>query len=159
MAPSSATGSPDTRSPSSTFDRVLEMSLDVTASLRIDSPPSAVAAVQFDPTRDPDWIGGVDRVELLTPPPLALQSQVRRLGRFLGRRIEWVMRIDELEADRHVGMHALRSPFPMDVDYLLEPLDGGQATQGDHQDSGQRHGHVRSARPVPRPDGPAIRDR
>lgn len=105
------------------------MSLDVTASVRIDSPPSAVAAVQFDPTRDPDWIGGVDRVELLTPPPLALRSQVRRLGGFLGRRIEWVMRVDELETDRHVGMHALSSPFPMDVAYLLEPIDGGRATQ------------------------------
>ena len=105
------------------------MPLDVTAAVRIEAPPAAVAAVQFDPTRDPDWIGGVDRVELLTPPPLALQSQVRRLGAFLGRRIEWVMRVDELEKDRHVGMHALRSPFPMDVDYLLEPLDGGHATQ------------------------------
>lgn len=104
------------------------MSLDVTASVRIDAPPSAVAAVQFDPSRDPEWIGGVDRVELITPPPLALQSQVRRLGGFLGRRLEWVMRVDELEADRHVGMHALRSPFPMDVDYLLEPTAGGTAT-------------------------------
>jgi Polyketide cyclase / dehydrase and lipid transport len=105
------------------------MPLDVTASVRIDAPPSAVAAVQFDPARDPDWISGVDRVELQTPPPLALRSQVRRLGRFLGRRIEWVMRVDELEADRHVGMCALRSPFPMKVDYLLEPIEGGQATQ------------------------------
>jgi Polyketide cyclase / dehydrase and lipid transport len=104
------------------------MSLDVTASIRINAPPPAVAAVQFDPNRDPDWIGGVDRVELLTPPPLALQSQVRRIGGFLGRRIEWVMRVDELEADRHVGMHALRSPFPMEVDYLLEPLEGDRAT-------------------------------
>jgi len=105
------------------------MSLDVTASVRIDAPPAAVAAVQFDPARDPEWIGGVDTVELLTPPPLTLQSQVRRLGGFLGRRIEWVMRVDELEADRHVGMHALRSPFPMDVDYLLEPIKEGQATK------------------------------
>jgi hypothetical protein len=105
------------------------VSLEVTASVRIDSPPSAVAAVQFDPTRDRDWIGGVDRVELLTPPPLALQSQVRRIGGFLGRQIEWVMRVDQLEADRHVGMHAMRSPFPMDVDYRLEALDGGRATQ------------------------------
>jgi hypothetical protein len=105
------------------------MSLDVTASVRIDAPPAVVATVQFDPTRDPEWIGGVDRVELLTPPPLALQSQVRRMGGFLGRQIEWVMRVDELERDHHVGMHALRSPFPMDVDYVLEPLDGGRATQ------------------------------
>lgn len=59
------------------------MPLDVAASVRIDAPPSAVAAVQFDPTRDPDWIGGVDREELLTSPLLAFQSQVRRMGGFL----------------------------------------------------------------------------
>lgn len=116
------------------------MSLDVTASHRIEAPPSAVAAVEFDPSRDPEWIGGVDRVELLTPPPLAVQSQVRRTGGFLGRQIEWVMRVDALEPDRHVSMHALRSPFPMDVDYSLEPLDGGTATQASIRIRGEARG-------------------
>jgi len=57
------------------------MPIDVSASVRIEVPPSAVAAIEFDPSRDP----------------------------------EWIMRIDVLEPDRHVGMHALKSPFPMDV--------------------------------------------
>lgn len=116
------------------------MSLDVTASHRIEAPPSAVAAVEFDPSRDPEWIGGVDRVELLTPPPLAIQSQVRRIGGFLGRPIEWVMRVDAFDPDRHVGMHALRSPFPMDVDYLLEPVDGGRATRASIRIRGEGRG-------------------
>jgi Polyketide cyclase / dehydrase and lipid transport len=97
------------------------MALDVTASVVIDAPPDAVAHIQFDPTRDPEWIGGVDRVELVTPPPLALGSQVRRIGGFLGRQIVWLMRVDGFEPDRLVRMHALESPFPMDVDYQLEP--------------------------------------
>jgi len=116
------------------------MPLDVIASLEIAASPEAVAAVQFDPTRDPEWIGGVDRVERITPPPLALGSQVRRLGGFLGRRIEWVMRVDELEPDRHVGMHALRSPFPMDVDYLLEPVAGGRGTKASIRIRGETKG-------------------
>jgi Polyketide cyclase / dehydrase and lipid transport len=116
------------------------MALDVTASRRIEAPPAEVAAVQFDPLRDPEWIGGVDRVELLTPSPLAVQSQVRRIGGFLGRPIEWIMRVDALEPDRHVSMHALRSPFPMDVDYSLEPLDGGEATQASIRIRGQARG-------------------
>ena len=33
------------------------------------------------------------------------------------------MRVEELEPDRLVAMHALESPFPMDVDYQLEPAD------------------------------------
>jgi hypothetical protein len=116
------------------------MAIDVTASVRIEAPPSAVAAVEFDPARDPEWIGGVDRVEHVTPPPIALQSQVRRIGGFLGRPIEWVMRIDVLEPDRHVGMHALKSPFPMDVDYTLEPLDDGRATQASIRIRGEGKG-------------------
>jgi hypothetical protein len=116
------------------------MAIDVTASVRIETPPSAVAAVEFDPARDPEWIGGVDRVEHVTPPPIALQSQVRRIGGFLGRPIEWVMRIDVLEPDRHVGMHALKSPFPMDVDYVLDPLDDGRATQASIRIRGEGKG-------------------
>ena len=102
------------------------MALDVTASLVIDVPPADVAKIQFDPTRDPEWIGGVDRIELVTPPPLAVGSQVRRIGGFLGRKIVWRMRVESLEPDRLVAMHALESPFPMDVDYQLEPADGGR---------------------------------
>src|SRR5215208_5395932 len=116
------------------------MGLDVSASVRIDATPADVAAVQFDPSRDPEWIGGVDRVESLTPPPLGLQSQVRRIGGFLGRPIEWIMRIDALEPDRHVGMHALRSPFPMDVDYFLQAIDGGRATQASIRIRGEAKG-------------------
>ena len=46
------------------------MSLDVTASVDIDAAPAVVAAVQFDPERDPEWIGGVNRIERITPGPI-----------------------------------------------------------------------------------------
>jgi hypothetical protein len=102
------------------------MAIDVTARLDIDAPPEAVAAVQYDPARDPEWIGGVDRVELVTDPPLTTGSEVRRIGGFMGRPITWLMRVEAFEPGRHIGMHALESPFPMDVDYRLEPIDGGR---------------------------------
>jgi hypothetical protein len=116
------------------------MGLDVTATLDIAAPPEAVAAVQFDPSRDPEWIGGVERVELLAPPPLGLSSQVLRIGAFLGRRIEWLMRVDGFEAGRLVAMHAVRSPFPMDVEYRLEPLDGGRRTRASIRVRGEARG-------------------
>lgn len=101
------------------------MAIDVTATLDIAAPVEAVAAVQFDPRRDPEWIGGVDRVELLTDPPISKGSRVRRIGGFLGRPIEWLMQVEEFEPGGHVGMHALESPFPMDVDYHLERVGDG----------------------------------
>lgn len=105
------------------------MAIDVTATTAIAATPERVAAVQFDPRRDPEWIGGVDRVELVTALPIGQASQVRRIGGFMGRPIEWLMRVEAFEPARHVGMHALQSPFPMDVDYRLEPIDGGRATR------------------------------
>ncbi|MGH2393355.1 MAG: SRPBCC family protein [Candidatus Limnocylindria bacterium] len=116
------------------------MTLDVTATVRIEATPERVAAVEFDPERDPDWIGGVDRVERITPPPLGLGSEVRRLGGFLGRPIEWVMQVQAFEPASHLGMHALKSPFPMDVDYQLQPLDGGRATQASIRIRGEGRG-------------------
>jgi hypothetical protein len=116
------------------------MTLDVTATLDIDASPAAVADVQFDPARDPDWIGGIDRVELVTPPPFAQGSQVRRIGGFLGRRIVWLMRVESYEPGRFVAMHALESPFPMDVDYRLEPLGDGSRTRASIRIRGEGRG-------------------
>ncbi len=116
------------------------MAIDVTAALEIDSSPDAVAAVQFDPERDPEWIGGVDRVELVTSAPLREGSEVRRVGGFLGRPIEWLMQVQSFEPGRHVGMHALRSPFPMDVDYRLDALDGGRRTRASIRIRGDARG-------------------
>ena len=105
------------------------MAFDVTASRDIPASPEAVAAIEFDADRDPEWIGGVQRVEWLTPAPLRQDSEVRRLGGFMGRPIEWIMHVDAFEPARHVGMTARKSPFPMQVDYHLEPVDGGRATR------------------------------
>jgi hypothetical protein len=105
------------------------MAIDVTATLEIAAPVESVAAVQFDPRRDPDWIGGVDRVEVMTDLPISTGFRVRRIGGFMGRPIEWLMQVEAFEPARHVGMHALQSPFPMDVDYHLEGVRDGRATR------------------------------
>ena len=105
------------------------MAIDITATIDIAVPPETVASVQFDPRHDPEWIGGVDRVELITGLPIAQGSQVRRIGGFMGRPIEWLMNVEAIEPARHVGMHALEAPFPMDVDYRLETIDGGRSTR------------------------------
>ena len=97
------------------------MPLDVRTETEIRRAPEAVAAYMFEPANDARWIGGVDSVELLTAPPLRVGSQVLRKGGFLGRPIEWLMEVVALEAGRRVAMHAVRSPFPMDVTYELEP--------------------------------------
>jgi len=101
------------------------MGLDVLARIDIARPPETVAAYEFDPGNDPTWIGGVRTAELLSPGDFGVGSRVRRIGSFLGRPIEWVMDVTDLVPARRLAMHAVRSPFPMDVTYELAPADGG----------------------------------
>jgi uncharacterized protein YndB with AHSA1/START domain len=97
--------------------------LDVTAETTIHASRERVAAYAMDPRNDPIWIGGIKQVEVLTEEPLEKGSTVRRLAGFMGRRIEYVMEIVELEPGRRVEMHAIRSPFPMDVTYTFEDTE------------------------------------
>jgi hypothetical protein len=96
------------------------MALDVSTEIQIDRPADEVAAYQFEPGNDPNWIGGVSTVELLTDRPVGKGSRVLRKGSFMGRPIEWLMEVVDFEPGRRVAMHALRSPFPMDVTYELQ---------------------------------------
>lgn len=101
------------------------MGLDVNAVEQIDAPAEAVASYQFDPANDPTWIGGVSTAERLTDGPIGIGSRVCRRGSFLGRPIEWVMDVVEHVPGRRLSMHAVKSPFPMDVTYELEPSGSG----------------------------------
>jgi hypothetical protein len=101
------------------------VSLDVVASVMIDRSPEVIAAYEFEPANDPTWIGGVTTAEKETPGAIAVGSRVLRRGGFLGRPIEWFMEIVEFVPGRRLAMHALRSPFPMDVTYDLAPTRRG----------------------------------
>jgi hypothetical protein len=101
------------------------VSLDVTATVDIDRAPESVAAYEFEPENDANWIGGVRTAERLTDGPINVGSRVRRRGGFLGRPIEWIMDVTAFEPGRRLAMHAVKSPFPMDVTYGLEPHAGG----------------------------------
>ena len=104
------------------------MSIDVTAEVPIRRPLPEVAAYMIDPAHDSEWIGGVREVRMETPPPLAVGSRVARVARFLGRRVEYVNEVTELDPDRVLDMRSVRAPFPMRVTYSFEAGDGGGLT-------------------------------
>ena len=50
------------------------------------------------------------------------------------------MHVVAFEPDRLVSMHAEQSPFPMDVDYRLEPIDDGRRTRASIRIRGEGRG-------------------
>ena len=101
------------------------MTLDVTATETIATDPDRVFDYATDPAHDPVWIGGISQAELLGEPPVGKGSSVRRVASFMGRRIEYVLEVAELEPGARLAMRSVRSPFPMAVTYTFEPASDG----------------------------------
>jgi hypothetical protein len=126
------------------------MPLDVWShDVTIARPVEQVTAFAFDPANDPAWIGGIREAELQGDRPIAVGSRVRRVARFLGQRIVYVMDVTEL-TDGRMRMHSVEAPFPMDVTYEFTP-DGtasGGRTRARIRVQGDPGGYYRLAGPL-----------
>lgn len=104
------------------------MRIDVTAEVRVRRPRAEVAAYMVDPANDPTWIGGMREVRMETPPPVRAGSRVARVASFLGRRVEYVNEVTELDPARVLDMRSVKAPFPMRITYSFEDADAAGAT-------------------------------
>jgi hypothetical protein len=105
------------------------MSVDITAQVHIRRPLPEVAGYMIDPRHDPEWIGGVREAHVVGDGPLAPGTHVARVARFLGRRVEYVNEIVELDPARCLDMRSVAAPFPMRITYSFEARDGGTAVR------------------------------
>ncbi len=101
------------------------MGIDVSASIDIARPSGDVAAFAMEAENDPAWIGGISSARRLTPGPTAIGTQVERVAHFLGRRIEYVMEVAEIDPGRRIVLRSIKSPFPMQVTYTFLPVEAG----------------------------------
>jgi hypothetical protein len=122
------------------------MSVDVTVERRIARSRPEVAAFAMDPRNDMSWIGALTSVRQLTEGPVAVGTQVERVAAFLGRRIEYVNDIMELEQGRRLAMRSIRAPFPMVVTYDFVDSQGGTVARIRAQ--GDASGFYRLALPL-----------
>lgn len=96
--------------------------MDVTASRTIPASPKDIAAVMFDPRRDPEWIGGAKSVEPLSANPTAIGARVRRYGGFMGKKFSWETEVVNHESDRLLDMRFVEGPMKGgEVTYRIEP--------------------------------------
>jgi hypothetical protein len=101
--------------------------VDVTASRTIAAKQGQVAAVMFDPTRDPEWIGGAKSVDRPRGDPTRVGSRVTRHGGFLGRKFSWTTEVLGFDADHLLHMSFVEGPMKGGtVTYRIEP-DGASS--------------------------------
>lgn len=121
------------------------MSVDVSPEVIIFKPRAQVAAFMFDPTRDAQWTGGVVEVRPLTEGLLRTGSRVERVSRFLGKTFPYLVEVTDAAAESFVQMK-VEKPFPMDIRYELEDVEGG--TRARIRCRGEARGFFRLAGPL-----------
>lgn len=101
------------------------MSTHVDESIEIARAAGDVARYMFDWRNDPVWIGGISEARLLGDGDFGLGSQVERVASFMGKRIEYVLEVEDYEPGAVLAMRSVRGPFPMTVTYEVTDNRGG----------------------------------
>ncbi|GCB42844.1 SRPBCC family protein [Streptomyces sp. NL15-2K] len=104
------------------------MAIDETAERVIRLPPDRVAAYAMDWRNDPKWTQGIRTAELTSEADgggFGVGAEVTRTAYFLGRRIDYVLRIAAHEPPQLLDMVSVAGPMPMHVTYTFAPHPQG----------------------------------
>lgn len=122
------------------------MAVDVLVETNIARPREEVARFAGDPTNAPRWYSNIKSVKWLTPPPVALGSQMTFVAHFLGKRLEYTYEIVELVPGSRLVMRTAQGPFPMETTYTWESR--GDATHMTLRNRGEPSGFSRLMAPM-----------
>ena len=98
--------------------------VDVSAEIEIAAAPADVAAVLFDPVREPEWMKVVKSVSVIDP---ALQpgARVRRTAMFMGHEIAWVTEVETVHFPHVLNLKVAEGPFVGTINYQIQRSAGG----------------------------------
>ena len=123
--------------------------MDVVTEVEIGRPREEVAAFAADPGNATAWYKNIKAVEWETPPPVAVGSKLRFRAQFLGRRLEYVYEVRELDPGRRLVMETAEGPFPMETSYEWEDAAAGM-TKMTLRNRGEPSGFAAVTAPVMR---------
>ncbi len=99
--------------------------VDVQVERVIHVPLADVATYAGDPSNAPEWYANIESVEWRTAPPVGVGSELDFVARFLGRRIAYTYRVEELVPGQRLVMSTAQGPFPMRTEYTWQAVDDG----------------------------------
>ena len=100
--------------------------VDIETVIEIDRPRGLVAAFAVDPDNATRWYRNIKLVTWQTDPPVVVGSRVAFTAQFLGRRLSYTYRVDELHPGERLVMSTADGPFPMETTYLFGDAGEGR---------------------------------
>lgn len=126
------------------------MGIDESVERVIPLPCEQVAAYAMDWRHDAEWTQGIREAALTREADtggFGVGAEVTRTAYFLGKRIDYVLRVAAYEPPRLLDMVSVAGPMPMHVTYAFTPrTDGG--TLARIRVRGDASGHYRLAAPL-----------
>jgi uncharacterized membrane protein len=120
------------------------VAVEVSSEIVIERPRAEVAAFAANPDNATAWYAAIENVKWRTPRPLAVGSRICFVARFLGKQIDYVYEVVELEPGERFVMQTDEGPFPMETTYAWEDEAGG-GTRMVLRNRGNPHGVSRLA--------------
>lgn len=125
------------------------MTIDETAERVIPLPPEQVAAYAMDWRNDPDWTHGIREAALTRKADaggFGVGAEVTRTAYFLGKRIDYVLRVNAYDPASLLDMVSVAGPMPMHITYTFAPHPRG--TLARIRVRGDAGGYYRLAAPI-----------
>jgi hypothetical protein len=125
------------------------MTIDETAERVIPLPPEQVAAYAMDWRNDSRWTQGIRTAELTREADaggFGVGAEVTRTAQFLGKRIDYVLRVAAYDPPKQLDMVSVAGPMPMHVTYTFDAHP--QGTTARIRVRGESGGFYRLAAPV-----------
>lgn len=123
--------------------------IDETAERIIPLPPTLVATYAMDWRNDSSWTQGIREAALTKEADqggFGIGAEVTRTAYFLGKRIDYVLRVAQYEPASLLDMVSVAGPMPMHITYSFEPHARG--TLARIRVRGDASGYYRLAAPL-----------
>ncbi len=110
----------DVKPPGSVFD--------VSEAVEIAAAPADIAAVMFDPAREPEWMTSVGLVEVVDN-ALRPGARVRHTGRLFGQPVTWTTTVEAVHFPHVLTLRVSDGPFTGIVNYQIQRSPGGSTAR------------------------------
>jgi uncharacterized membrane protein len=103
-------------------------SIDVSVETEIAAAPADIAAVMFDPAREPEWMAAIKSVDVIDK---AIQpgARVRHTANFLGREFAWTTEVESFHFPHVLTLRIADGPFSGLVAYQIQRSGGGSVVR------------------------------
>jgi uncharacterized protein YndB with AHSA1/START domain len=101
------------------------MGVDVVTDIEIDRPRPEVADYASNPENATAWYENIKKVDLKSPKPLQVGSQVAFEAEFMGQKLEYTYEITEYVPGESLVMSAASGPFEMETGYRFSDTASG----------------------------------